>query len=1003
MWGRNTDTVIKGLEGEIERLSAKLRKAYDTHAETVAKFERDFTQLKRELDSAYHLSAQLTSEKAHLAGAANDVPDYAAQVENQLRALTIGLKKANEERCRAEERVVELEAGLEASERVATQYVSALHQTEQECTSAREDVQRLSLQIAHLTTARDTSPADGADNQSDGSSIGLDSNYRGLQQLVISAQNSAKESRNKLTQLEERYAASAKQVAQLTAELAQVNAGINGGLRDQPNAVRADAAPAPDAEELTELRSRIEAAEYILADYQAKLKQAEIDRDEALRDLKQVTTAQRSPQNPNDPRADSSEPDTRGPRLNALALELALEKQQRVDQESDNKRLRARIASAETLASKSMARAKAAEAEHKKALAEIASVNALLETSRSEHNTIDVTTDNAFAVRLHDAEAARVRAEQESFALQQQLAVANARFESFKKSIETIETARAAEFADEARDAQQLAELRANKVAEDRRIFEENIAEMQARIRELEEHSISAEEQARQALDAKETVTRDLENRLTALQETANQNENAAREYRMQRDRANENVQMYSAKVMELENISRQVLDDNEALRDQRRQFETDQQSTQEAVSRLVEQVAAKETQLAQLTREQAALVTERGRLVEELDLMSERLASAENIAAEKQSSLENNAVSVEDHARMAADLAEAIQGLHAQLTIAQDMQNQLTALRETTSQAKRAAEHYRLQGDQANGQVQMLSAKVQELENSNRQMLGENESLKDQCGQAETDQQRTQQEANELVEQLAAKEIQIAQLTKQQRRLARELDLMTERLASAGTIVARQQAIIEALNQERTANQKTDGDVETAIASVSHQLTNANEFIAESEQNEPVLKQSNEAVEKPAHTSGILQLSFLKLTIHAPCPDEPHFSSIHRSSGSTSSCQFTVILQLLDVVYHTIQLPLSLDLSSPAQAEAFETFVGTDIGKHRLDHRHAMTIYMFALCTVHPMFHPVGVAGCPCRTLDDERDLPTMTFAGVGRGRVTQARLFQVARTALG
>ena len=98
-----------------------------------------------------------------------------------------------------------------------------------------------------------------------------------------------------------------------------------------------------------------------------------------------------------------------------------------------------------------------------------------------------------------------------------------------------------------------------------------------------------------------------------------------------------------------------------------------------------------------------------------------------------------------------------------------------------------------------------------------------------------------------------------------------------------------------------------------------------------------------------------------------------------------------------------TIQLPLSLDLSSPAQTEAFEPLVTGDIGKHRFDHRHALTVVMFAWCAIHPLFHPVGVVGCPGRALDDERDLPAMTLAGVGRGRVTQACLFQAARTALG
>lgn len=91
----------------------------------------------------------------------------------------------------------------------------------------------------------------------------------------------------------------------------------------------------------------------------------------------------------------------------------------------------------------------------------------------------------------------------------------------------------------------------------------------------------------------------------------------------------------------------------------------------------------------------------------------------------------------------------------------------------------------------------------------------------------------------------------------------------------------------------------------------------------------------------------------------------------------------------------YTIQLPLSLDLASAAQTETFEAFIGTDVGKHRLDHRQALTVDCLALVGVDTVFHPVGVVGAPCRALDDERHLPAMALTGIGGVRVTQALLF--------
>ena len=41
---------------------------------------------------------------------------------------------------------------------------------------------------------------------------------------------------------------------------------------------------------------------------------------------------------------------------------------------------------------------------------------------------------------------------------------------------------------------------------------------------------------------------------------------------------------------------------------------------------------------------------------------------------------------------------------------------------------------------------------------------------------------------------------------------------------------------------------------------------------------------------------------------------------------------------------------------------EAFEALVRADIGKHRFDHGHAVTVYVFAVVGIDTVFHPVGV-----------------------------------------
>src|SRR5215468_11255502 len=48
-------------------------------------------------------------------------------------------------------------------------------------------------------------------------------------------------------------------------------------------------------------------------------------------------------------------------------------------------------------------------------------------------------------------------------------------------------------------------------------------------------------------------------------------------------------------------------------------------------------------------------------------------------------------------------------------------------------------------------------------------------------------------------------------------------------------------------------------------------------------------------------------------------------------------SSRITIVRQLLDVLYHTVELPLPINLVAAAQAKAVEPLVGTHVAKHRL------------------------------------------------------------------
>lgn len=97
--------------------------------------------------------------------------------------------------------------------------------------------------------------------------------------------------------------------------------------------------------------------------------------------------------------------------------------------------------------------------------------------------------------------------------------------------------------------------------------------------------------------------------------------------------------------------------------------------------------------------------------------------------------------------------------------------------------------------------------------------------------------------------------------------------------------------------------------------------------------------------------------------------------------------------------MYHTIESPLTLYLGFSAQGKSIKPLVSTDIGKNRLDRRHAVAIDHLAITTIDSPLHPVR---CGSTIGVGDGDLPTMPFPRVGRVRIAHTLIFDRAMSAI-
>ena len=97
------------------------------------------------------------------------------------------------------------------------------------------------------------------------------------------------------------------------------------------------------------------------------------------------------------------------------------------------------------------------------------------------------------------------------------------------------------------------------------------------------------------------------------------------------------------------------------------------------------------------------------------------------------------------------------------------------------------------------------------------------------------------------------------------------------------------------------------------------------------------------------------------------------------------------MVSQLLDVVHQAVELPLPIDLGAPAQCEAMEPLVVSEVAEDRLDSGKARGNHALAGVGVDPPFHSLGVALFAVAFALKEGDLTRLSFVGGAQALVAQ------------
>ena len=91
----------------------------------------------------------------------------------------------------------------------------------------------------------------------------------------------------------------------------------------------------------------------------------------------------------------------------------------------------------------------------------------------------------------------------------------------------------------------------------------------------------------------------------------------------------------------------------------------------------------------------------------------------------------------------------------------------------------------------------------------------------------------------------------------------------------------------------------------------------------------------------------------------------------------------------------------MRLDFLFGPQTKPPQLQVGADIAEYRLYHTHPVTVDPLALCTVYPLFHPIGVGGFTSM-IYRKRDLPAAALTVVCTRWIVHALAFIWTRPAL-
>ena len=146
----NTSDRVQALEKEVEQLRNRLKNSYETHANTVAKFESEIASLNTDLESAYQIREMFEAKLERRRPMDNESKGDIGSIDERLDSLQKQLEKSEAEHKHTKGEFIRTLSRIKAVEKIAARHIALAKQANNDRTKLRHQVKTLERELLSI-------------------------------------------------------------------------------------------------------------------------------------------------------------------------------------------------------------------------------------------------------------------------------------------------------------------------------------------------------------------------------------------------------------------------------------------------------------------------------------------------------------------------------------------------------------------------------------------------------------------------------------------------------------------------------------------------------------------------------------------------------------------------------------------------------------------------------------------------------------------------------------